>query len=488
METNTMLAPGTMLRNNAYRVERQLASGGFGNTYLVRNVAFNELFALKEFFMRGVNMRNGNMVTVSVPDNHVTFESQREKFKKEAVRLRNLRNPHIVKVHDLFEENGTVYYVMDYINGESVSELLKRTGKPLGEQQSLQILRQLLDALDEVHSQHIWHLDIKPGNIMLDGSDNVYLIDFGASKQFSIQGAQTSSAMAYTPGYAPVEQVEQAMDKFGPWTDFYALGATLYYMQTLNQPPTMTALSEGNAFSFPPTMSAMMRQLIGWMMNPQRKMRPASVEQVRDKLQDESVQTVLSATTGSDNVAKSSRDPVAVNSPVSGDSVHLSEKAPSTSKKKRYAIISLLVAALIGLGFWLFLSGSLGNKRSAKDESDSSVDEIAIGDLDGTHLLKGAIGTYGADMSITIDGKTVTGLYHYDFQDAGVNLSLKGKLKKGGTLVMDEYTPDGVNSGEFEGTFDGKEFSGTFYNLINGKQFSFKFLPTTHSSLSKPGR
>ena len=453
-----MLAPGTMLRNNAYRVERQLASGGFGNTYLVRNVAFNELFALKEFFMRGVNLRNGNMVTVSVSDNHATFESQREKFKKEAVRLRNLRNPHIVKVHDLFEENGTVYYVMDYINGESVSELLKRTGKPLDEQQSLQILRQLLDALDEVHKQRIWHLDIKPGNIMLDGSGNVYLIDFGASKQFSIQGGQTSSAMAYTPGYAPVEQVEQAMDKFGPWTDFYALGATLYYMQTLNQPPTMTALSEGNAFSFPPTMSAMMRQLISWMMNPQRKMRPESVEQVRNKLQDESVKTVLSSTTGSDTVAQSSSNPVS------------KDFTPSKARKKRYAIIGVLVTALIGLGLWLFLSGSLGNNRS-RDESD--IDEIEIGDLDGTHLLKGEIGTYGVGMSITIDGKTVTGLYHYDFQDAGVNLSLKGKLKKGGKLVIDEYTPNGVNSGQFEGTFDGKEFSGTFYNLINGKEFSF---------------
>ena len=458
METNTMLAPGTMLRNNAYRVERQLASGGFGNTYLVRNVAFNELFALKEFFMRGVNLRNGNMVTVSVSDNHATFESQREKFKKEAVRLRNLRNPHIVKVHDLFEENGTVYYVMDYINGESVSELLRRTGKPLDEQQSLQILRQLLDALDEVHKQRIWHLDIKPGNIMLDGSGNVYLIDFGASKQFSIQGGQTSSAMAYTPGYAPVEQVEQAMDKFGPWTDFYALGATLYYMQTLNQPPTMTALSEGNAFSFPPTMSAMMRQLIGWMMNPQRKMRPESVEQVRNKLQDESVKTVLSSTTGSDTVAQSSGATVS------------KDFTPSKARKKRYAIIGVLVTALIGLGLWLFLSGTLGNNRS-RDESD--IDEIEIGDLDGTHLLKGEIGTYGVDMSITIDGKTVTGLYHYDFQDAGVNLSLKGKLQKDGKLVIDEYTPNGVNSGQFEGTFDGKEFSGTFYNLINGKEFSF---------------
>ena len=477
-----MLAPGTMLRNDAYRVERQLASGGFGNTYLVRNVVFDELFAMKEFFMRGVNLRKGNMVTVSVPENHTTFEGQREKFKKEAVRLRNLRNPHIVKVHDLFEENGTVYYVMDYINGESVAELLKRTDKPMDEQQSLQILRQLLDALGEVHSHQIWHLDIKPGNIMLDGSGNAYLIDFGASKQFNSHGSQTSSAMAYTPGYAPVEQVEQAMDKFGPWTDFYALGATLYYMQTLKQPPTMTALSEGNAFSFPPAMSAMMRQLIAWMMNPQRKMRPESVEQVRDFLQEDSAQTVPSSMPSVDTVAQplggstAANEPVSQPSPVSGPISEPVSK-PSTAKKRLFAFIGMLVVLLIGLGLWVWLSGSHGNSEPADDLSEA-VDDVTTIDLDGKYLLKGAVGSYGAEMSITIKGKTVTGLYHYDFQAAGVNLSLNGKVKKDGSLAINEYAPDGVNSGRFEGTFDGREFSGTFYNVINGKKFYFRFLPT----------
>ena len=281
-----MLTQGTKLRNGTYVIEKQLAAGGFGNTYMVRNVAFNEVFAVKEFFMRGVNVRNGNEVTVSVPDNHVSYEGQKEKFKKEAVRLRNLSNPHIVKVHDLFEENGTAYYVMDYIDGESVAERIKRTGNPITEDQALNILNQVLDALQTVHAQDIWHLDIKPGNIMLDRKGNAFLIDFGASKQFNKSSSQTSSALCYTPGYAPVEQVEQALDKFGPWTDLYALGATLYNMQTLRQPPTSTALAESDAFEFPNEMSQWMEDLIRWMMTPARKSRPQSVADVKRFLAD----------------------------------------------------------------------------------------------------------------------------------------------------------------------------------------------------------
>jgi serine/threonine protein kinase len=101
-----------------------------------------------------------------------------------------------------------------------------------------QYLPQILDALKCVHSQQIWHLDLKPANIMVDKSGAIKLIDFGASKQIRPDGgATTSTALCYTPGYAPNEQTEQSMEKFGPWTDFYALGATLYKLLTNNEPP-----------------------------------------------------------------------------------------------------------------------------------------------------------------------------------------------------------------------------------------------------------
>ena len=117
INTSSMLAVGTML-NGRYRIERHLSSGGFGNTYLARNLIFNDLVAVKEFFLRGITQRDGDStISVSNSDNKLLFDEQLEKFKKEAQRIRQLRSPHIVRVHDLFEANGTAYYVMDYIDG-----------------------------------------------------------------------------------------------------------------------------------------------------------------------------------------------------------------------------------------------------------------------------------------------------------------------------------------------------------------------------------
>ena len=112
--------------------------------------------------MKGISERDEttSAVSVSNSDNIHQFEEQREKFKKEARRLRKMKNRHIVKVHDLFEENGTAYYVMDYIDGESLSERQKCKGV-MSEYEARKILLQILDALDEVHDNEIWHLDLK---------------------------------------------------------------------------------------------------------------------------------------------------------------------------------------------------------------------------------------------------------------------------------------------------------------------------------------
>lgn len=241
--------------------------------------------------MKDINLRDGNTVTVSVPDNKATFDSQRNKFMKEAQRLRKLRNEHIVGVHDLFEENGTTYYIMDFIDGESLGERLKRTGQPLQEAEVRNILSQVVDALDAVHQQGIRHLDLKPANIMIDRQGKALLIDFGASKQMRAgEGLTTTSGLCYTPGYAPIEQIEQSLDKFGPWTDIYSLGATAYRLLTLKQLPSpMELVEEGSAaLQFPPTVSPTMQQLVQKMMQPNRKNRPQSVAEVRQLLNGKS--------------------------------------------------------------------------------------------------------------------------------------------------------------------------------------------------------
>ena len=287
IDQQLLLPVETTLQMGKYRIERGLASGGFGNTYEVTNVEFEERMALKEFFMKGISERDDNSTTVSVSNtlNKGQFEAQKDKFKKEARRLRKLHNPHIVQVHDLFEENGTAYYAMDYIDGESLSKRLKRTHKPLAEKEVLDILEQVLDALETVHAHDIWHLDLKPGNIMV-GSDGVAkLIDFGASKQMSADGGNTTTtALCYTPGYAPTEQIDQKMELIGPWTDLYALGATLYKLLSNKEPPTVSEMQEDDAFTYPRAVSAKTRHLVRWMMTPRRQLRPQSVTEVREFL------------------------------------------------------------------------------------------------------------------------------------------------------------------------------------------------------------
>ena len=283
------LQPKTTLQGGKYRIERVLGQGGFGNTYVGYNTEFEETVAIKEFFMKGVTERDEttSVVSVSNADNVQQFEEQREKFKKEARRLRKLKNEHIVKVHDLFEENGTAYYVMDYIEGESLAERIKKTGNPFTEAEVRGILSQILEALKEVHQNEIWHLDLKPGNIMVDKQGNAYLIDFGASKQIRANGSMTTStALCYTPGYAPNEQIGQMYDRFGPWTDIYALGATIYNLLTNKKPPMAIDIEEDGekAFDFPSNVSENMRKLVVWMMQPKRKARPQSVDEILSKL------------------------------------------------------------------------------------------------------------------------------------------------------------------------------------------------------------
>lgn len=300
LNNQNMLQVGTIL-HGTYKIESYLASGGFGNTYLAKNIEFDETYAIKEFFVKGVCQRDGNSTTISVSnaENTNSFEQQREKFKKEARRLRSLSNPHIVKVYDLFEENGTAYYVMDYVDGENLSARLKRTNAPLAESEVRNYLNQILDGLEAIHKEGMLHLDIKPANIMVDSHYVVKLIDFGASKQQStVGGATASTGISYTNGYAPSEQMAQSYDKFGAWTDFYALGATVYKLLTNQDPPSISDLSEDGTedkhLALPmPNVSEKMKKLVVWMMQENRLKRPKNVGEIK-KSAEQSVSNIAS--------------------------------------------------------------------------------------------------------------------------------------------------------------------------------------------------
>ena len=289
---SSMLKMGHVLRG-IYRIDSYLSSGGFGNTYVATNIDFDEIdekCAIKEFFMKGVNVRAANNTTVSVgvTENQPVFDEQLQKFKKEAKRMRQLKNPHIVKVHALFEENGTAYYVMDFIEGENLAQKLRRQNKPLPEDEVMRYLSQILDALQAVHDKGIWHLDLKPANILVDKNGNLSLIDFGASKQQSNKGGATAStAVSYTNGFAPREQMEQSQEKFGPWTDLYALGATLYNLLSNKLPPMPSDIDDDSSsdkhkvLPLPENVSEKTRTLILHLMGTNWKNRPQSVMEVQ---------------------------------------------------------------------------------------------------------------------------------------------------------------------------------------------------------------
>ena len=246
---------GTLLDHGKYRVERIIGQGGFGITYLVTDLGLDKVRAIKEFFPKEYCDREADTshITVGMSHNKELVEKLKAKFIREARNIANLdQHPGIIKIHSVFEENNTAYYVMDYIEGESLSSLVKANG-PINEERALRIISEAGAALEYVHSHNINHLDVKPANIMIRRKDDKpILIDFGLAKQYDSDGMQISSMLVgVSHGYAPIEQyTKDGLKTFTPQTDIYALAATLYYILSGVVPPQAPELVSGN-LAFP---------------------------------------------------------------------------------------------------------------------------------------------------------------------------------------------------------------------------------------------
>ncbi len=240
------LPSGTIIHGKSfnYQLKEVLGHGSFGIIYLASIVVRDSSgdieskvnVAIKEFFMRGISERLGITVTNNCSG---ISDHYKHKFLQEAQVLSELDHPGIVRFKEAFEENGTAYYVMEYIEGQSLDEYIKTQGS-LSEKESTDIILQICRAISYMHDRMVLHLDIKPPNIMLRIDGTIVVIDFGLSKQYNECIRQESSSVIEggTLGYTPIEQAGYQGGKYSPTAmDVYALGATLYKMLTGIRPP-----------------------------------------------------------------------------------------------------------------------------------------------------------------------------------------------------------------------------------------------------------
>ena len=406
-----VLSDKTTLRGGKYRILRPLGHGSFGVTYLatakfVVKGTLGEMetevkVAVKEFFMGDINTRAADGSSVEGSGGSV-FANYRKKFRREAENLSKLNHPNIVKVLDVFDENNTTYYVMQYIEGMNLNEYIQKKGR-LNETEALGMVKDMGKALSYMHRNRMLHLDIKPKNVMIEKDGKAILIDFGLAKQYTATGepeSSTSIGMG-TPGYAPIEQANYHQDGTFPVTlDIYAFGATIYKMLTGQTPPHASDLLENG---FPEMMFrnlGVSEHMIGCVkkaMGPTKKSRYQTVDGMvrdieRDDVSSGEIPTVNDCTEDDEMTyihedrQHNAVEDEQINKDETEDVHHSYDETMSRSKK---VFLVFLLLVLCGVGIWL-LYGNNKKENTKPDyiadsgEAISSDDYVDLGLPSGT--------------------------------------------------------------------------------------------------------
>lgn len=229
------LQPGTVLHQK-YQIGVVIGFGGFGIVYKAWDLTLNRVVAVKEYYPTMYLKRDPGMTQVILFDkkNEDAFLKGKEEFLTEARNIAKYNShPNIVHVYDFFEENGTAYFVMEYLDGKTLKQYMreaKQQGQVIALDSAIMVTRSVLSALSAAHKDKIIHRDIKPGNVFILNDGTVKLFDFGAAR-FADEDQEQTRTIIITPGYAPPEQY-QKKSKQGPYTDIYAVGAMFYEMVT----------------------------------------------------------------------------------------------------------------------------------------------------------------------------------------------------------------------------------------------------------------
>ncbi len=277
MQHNTTpLANGT--RVDEYIIDRVLGSGGFSIVYYAHSLTDEKSVIIKEYMPKKLATRlNDTDIASLKPDAPEAFNKGRKLFFQEASTLAKLKHPNIVDVINFFQANGTAYMVMKNEQGVNLQEYIRKHNGKLSEKLLRVVFPQLLSAVKKLHDNELLHLDIKPSNIHLRQGGQPLLLDFGAVRE-QMKSRLYEARVVATPGYAPIEQITER-GYMGPWTDIYAIGASMRSCIEGNPPPPANKRIEKDLMKpaaeiFKRNYSQVILKAIDWAMDPDPRLRP----------------------------------------------------------------------------------------------------------------------------------------------------------------------------------------------------------------------
>lgn len=280
------LQSGTIIDH--YMIERELAHGGFSSVYLARQLEDQIQVAIKEYLPRKLAHRTWNNIVVSNSEETLAmFRRGRALFFEEAKVLATLKHHNIVNVINFFQANETVYMVMTYDYGITLDRILQKKILPITESFLLRVFKLLLEGIEVIHNHQLVHLDIKPANILIRADNDPLLLDFGAIRRFPSH-TDNHRAKVLTNGFSPIEQYD-SHGHLGPWSDIYAVGASMRACLDLTVPPSSTDRIKQN--TLPLAVKAYKRKFpnyllkaIDWAMEIHPEDRPQNVSALEQAL------------------------------------------------------------------------------------------------------------------------------------------------------------------------------------------------------------
>ncbi len=282
-EQAVALPKGFMLHD--YRIEKTLGGGGFSIVYLATDTRSDQTVAIKEYLPidQARRLEDASVESIS-GESSTTFRKGIKRFFDEAAALAKVNHPNIVRVTDFFRANNTVYLVMEYHPGKDLRAYIKRHSGQLSEKFIRRVFPQLLLGLWELHKNKLLHLDIKPANIYLRPGGRPLLLDFGAARMTAADSQQLGPH-TLTMGFAPLEQHRHG--EIGPWTDMYAIGATIWACMSGRAPPPSTERVTTDtlrpaARSFARRYSKALLEAVDWCLQMEPARRPQTVELLLD--------------------------------------------------------------------------------------------------------------------------------------------------------------------------------------------------------------